>query len=399
MKILAAPWVVPVIGPPRQRGAVLVKGGTILAVGDPDEFRAVAPHAVFEEFVDCALTPSLINCHTHLELTDLGNLDGGGDFVGWLKGVIALKTGASPEDFARSAAKGCAKCLEHGQSVVADVVSTVGASGHTTGGRPIRLRLAEVISASDEGASGAVERALDLLGEEGDPAWGLFPHTPYTVGDEGYRISAQASVARWGRFFTHLAESGEEVEYCLTGRGSVADRLYQGLPVRPPKPPMLHPVDHLEHLGLLNKSAVLVHAVQVGPREVEKIARSGAGVVLCPRSNRALGVGDAPGRQLLDAGVHLGLGTDSALSAGDLDLWKEMLVAVDAYGLAPLEALEAATLWGAALLGLAPGRGALYAGSRADILAVRLGEGGTLSEKLATSPGLRAFILGGERVN
>ena len=113
-------------------------------------------------------------------------------------------------------------------------------------------------------------------------------------------------------------------------------------------------------------------------------------------SNRNLDVGDAPGRKILDSGVRVALGTDSILSAGDLDLWRDLLLAVEAYGFSPLEALRAATLSGAEVLGLTGVYGALTPGARAAILAVRLGPGHDLGDRLITSPGRLNAATGDE---
>jgi 5-methylthioadenosine/S-adenosylhomocysteine deaminase len=116
----------------------------------------------------------------------------------------------------------------------------------------------------------------------------------------------------------------------------------------------------------------------VDDEEIALLAESGVAVAHCPRSNAQLGCGIAPLRRLLDAGVTVGLGTDSPASAPSFDLFEELRAAVffarareqrpDA--LTAAEALELATIGSARALGLADEIGTLEPGKRADLTVV-----------------------------
>lgn len=66
----------------------------------------------------------------------------------------------------------------------------------------------------------------------------------------------------------------------------------------------------LDQFGLLRESTVLAHAVLVGDDDVEMIAARGAGIAHCPLSNVYFGDAVFPARRVLEAGAHIGLGTD-----------------------------------------------------------------------------------------
>jgi guanine deaminase len=62
--------------------------------------------------------------------------------------------------------------------------------------------------------------------------------------------------------------------------------------------------------GLLTRRTVLAHSNFVSPADMEIIATAGAAVAHCPLSNVYFANAVFPTREALDAGVHVGLGTD-----------------------------------------------------------------------------------------
>jgi len=72
---------------------------------------------------------------------------------------------------------------------------------------------------------------------------------------------------------------------------------------------------HLGDLGLLGPRFSAAHGVWLDRDDVRRLADAGAGVSHNPLSNLRLGSGIAPVRMMLDAGLRVGIGTDSASSA------------------------------------------------------------------------------------
>src|SRR5439155_1603499 len=85
------------------------------------------------------------------------------------------------------------------------------------------------------------------------------------------------------------------------------------------------PVQYLLQLGVLEHAAgwLCIHCVQVDERDIDILRRAEVGLASCPRSNRAHAHGTAPLAALRAAGIPVGLGTDSVVSAGDVNLWAE----------------------------------------------------------------------------
>jgi len=134
---------------------------------------------------------------------------------------------------------------------------------------------------------------------------------------------------------------------------------------------------------VLDTRPLLAHCVRVDDADVKLLKERGASVAHCPKSNAKLGHGRAPLAALLDAGVNVGLGSDSVASNNTCDLLEEARFAVLGSRAAPdvlgggrmveaRDALRMMTQGGARALKLEGVAGALEEGREADLAAVRL---------------------------
>jgi cytosine/adenosine deaminase-related metal-dependent hydrolase len=187
------------------------------------------------------------------------------------------------------------------------------------------------------------------------------------------RESAGLARAYGVRLHTHLAETLDEERFCLAKFGA-------------------RPVDYVESLGWTGPDVWHAHCVHLNAREIALFARTGSGVAHCPTSNMRLASGIAPVRAMRDAGVKVGLGVDGSASNDSSHLLAEARQALllqrvggNPGALGAQEALEIATLGGAAVLGrddigsLAPGMAADCIGYRLE----RLAFAGALHDPLA----------------
>jgi 5-methylthioadenosine/S-adenosylhomocysteine deaminase len=139
-------------------------------------------------------------------------------------------------------------------------------------------------------------------------------------------------------------------------------------------------VQLLRGLQVLEARPLLIHCVRVNAMDLHAIADSRSSVAHCPASNAKLGHGIAPLREMLDAGIAIGLGSDSVASNNRMDLLDEARLAVlqqrsrtarhDAVTAA--QALDLATRGGARALGLDADVGTLEPGKAADLAAFPL---------------------------
>jgi cytosine/adenosine deaminase-related metal-dependent hydrolase len=365
---LRARSVHPVTAPPIEDGAVLLDdGGKIAAVG-PDAVVPTPERAERLEFPDGVLTPGLVNCHTHLELTHLAGKNTEREFARWLRTIRGLKDATTPEEFSRSAQQGVRDCWAGGVTCVADTGSTGAAMEalHTLGGRGVSYQ--EVFgpdpaqcAASMAELVHAVVRLSPLASSQ--LRIGISPHAPYTVSEPLYRAVAEFARRETLPVAVHLAESREETLLVRDGAGPFAEALRaRGIAVEPRG---CSPVEYLLRLGVLERATgwLCIHCVQVDEPDIEILREAGVAVALCPRSNRAHRHGSAPFAAFRRAGLRIGLGTDSVVSSGDVNLWSEAAAA----GLEGEQALRMLTIEGARALGLDRAIGSLDVGKQADL--------------------------------
>ncbi|MEN8173850.1 MAG: amidohydrolase [Chloroflexota bacterium] len=135
------------------------------------------------------------------------------------------------------------------------------------------------------------------------------------------------------------------------------------------------PIELLHSYNLLDSDTVLAHCVKLNDQEIALLSDSGTNVVHCPESNLKLGSGIAPIADMIAAGVNVCIGTDGAASNNDLNLLGEIRTAAllqkgfheDPELLTTMQAMEMATINGAAAFGMDKKLGSLEPGKRADI--------------------------------
>ena len=131
----------------------------------------------------------------------------------------------------------------------------------------------------------------------------------------------------------------------------------------------LRPLERLWNLGLLTPALNAAHMVHLSPEDLNLVQRTGISVTVCPQRDLQLGNGLPPVARLSAARVRLGIGSAGAAMLNQ-DIWSDLKIAAllsDAW-----EALAAATLGGAAALGLESEVGSLQAGKWADLCCVDL---------------------------
>jgi 5-methylthioadenosine/S-adenosylhomocysteine deaminase len=136
-------------------------------------------------------------------------------------------------------------------------------------------------------------------------------------------------------------------------------------------------IPYLDGLGVIGPAFTAAHGVWLDDDDHRILAERGANLVHMPLSNLRLGVGVAHVRRAREAGVNVGLATDGANSADNLDMFEVMRLATlvsRTFGDAPdqwvsaRDALSLATAGSARCLGSSDRLGAIRVGAAADLV-------------------------------
>ena len=378
-----AAWVLPIASPPVEDGVVIVEGERIVYAGandDPSRLHGARETALG----NAALMPGLVNAHTHLELTGMRGMLEGLDFRDWLRTLTTVRRDLFDADSLVDAARhGLAEALRHGITTCADT-SDSGAplqAMHEAGTRGICYL--EVFGPDPAGCQEVLQGLADRARAHRarDTALvrtGLSPHAPYTVSIALFEGVARLSQDERFGVAIHVAESAAEMDFVRNGAGPFADGLRgRGIAVQGRAQ---SPIALLHAAGILSERTLLVHAIHADSGDMVLVRDSGASIVHCPVSNAKLGHGIAPVGQMLDAGIPVGLGSDSVASNDRMDMLAEArqaaLMAALRAGVPDVlsagQGLELATLGGARALRLADRIGTLEPGKDADLAAFPL---------------------------
>ena len=362
-------------------GALFVRDNVIEQVGPTAELPADADHVI--DASGMVVLPGLVNTHHHLYQTLTRCLAQNDGLFGWLTTLYPIWARMNAEAVYVSAKVGLAELLLSGCTTSSDhlylypngsriddeirAAQELGIRFHATRGS---MSLGESQGGlppdsvvEDENAIlKDCQRAVETFHQpqrHGMVRIALAPCSPFSVTPDLIRESAAMARAYGVRLHTHLAETLDEERFCLEAFGK-------------------RPVEYVESLGWTGDDVWHAHCVHMSPNEIALFARTGTGVAHCPNSNMRLASGIAPVVAWRSAGVPVGLGVDGSASNDSSHMLAEARQAMllqrvkgDAGVMSAQQALELATLGGAAVLGR-DDIGALAPGMAADFIGYRL---------------------------
>ena len=299
--------------------SILLHDGLIASIGPAQDLPDTA-----DEVIDARghlVVPGLVNTHHHMyqSLTRAVPAVQNAELFGWLRGLYPIWAGLTPEmvrvstqvAMAELLLSGCTTSSDHlyiypngvrlddsieaARAIGMRFVATRGSMsvGESAGGLPPdslvededailidTQRLIERYHDADHGAMSQV---------------GVAPCSPFSVSRDLMKTSAELARRYGVRMHTHLAENDHDVAYSLEKFGCT-------------------PAQYAQDLGWTGADVWHAHCVKLDEHGISLFAATRTGVAHCPCSNMRLASGIAPVRQMLNAGVPVGLGVDGSAS-------------------------------------------------------------------------------------
>ena len=357
------------------RGAVLVEGARIAAVGEADDLRRAHPDAQVTDYGKALITAGFVDAHMHYPQT--------GIIASWGKQLIDwLNTYTFPEETRFSdrayadevAGRTLDLALAHGTTTLTSFCTIHPESVDAFFGAAAARNMAVIAGKTcmdrnaPDGLRDTAQSAYDdskaLLQKwhgKGRATYAITPRFSPTSTPE----QLEALGALWGEYpdcpmQTHLSEQIPEIDWVRSLFPEARDYL-----------------DTYEKFGLLGPKGLYGHSIWLEERERARLAEVDASLIHCPTSNTFIGSGLFDLMGLASAGLRVGLATDTG-GGSSFSMLHTMAAAYEIGQLRGVSVHPAQLMWlategSARALHMEGEIGHLGAGAVADITVLDLG--------------------------
>ena len=351
-------------------GILAVKESQIVYVGQENQEILKQANQVID-YQGAWIMPGLVNCHTHSAMTGLRGIRDDSNLHEWLEDYIwPAEAEFTPEMTTKAVKEALTEMLQSGTTTFNDMYNPNGVEiekiYEAVKASKMRCYFSPTLFSSDvETTDETISRTRAIIATiKGyqDPNFKVMvaPHSPYSCSRELLEASLNLAKEEDIPLHIHVAETKEESGIILKRYGK-------------------RPIAFLYELGYLDHQAVFAHGVELNEAEITRLADSQVAIAHNPISNLKLASGIAPVVQLQQAGVAVGIATDSVASNNNLDMFEEGRTAAllqkmksgDASQFPIETALKALTIEGAKVLGMEDEIGSLEVGKQADFLVIQ----------------------------
>ncbi|MCK4716369.1 MAG: 8-oxoguanine deaminase [Candidatus Marinimicrobia bacterium] len=357
-------------------GHIYIEGNKITSAG-PEEFSGTS-----DQIIDASrmvVLPGFVNTHHHFYQTLTRNIFATqkSELFDWLITNYEIWRGISGEAIYISAKLAIAELLKSGCTTTSDHLYLFPNKSEPTlidreieAAREMGIRFQPTRGSMSRGKSKGglppddviqteaqiVEDTYRLIKKYHDDSFGamirisLAPCSPFSVTPELMKETARIARENKLQIHTHLAETANEVNFCLEKF-------------------KMRPFEFMKSLDWIGSNAWFAHSIYLNDDEIRQAGEAQIGISHCPSSNMRLGSGFARIKEMLDAGVKVSLAVDGSASNDSSNMLMEMRNALllsrlrePEYWLSTEEVLWMATVGGAKALGrddigqIAPGK-------------------------------------------
>ena len=351
-------------------GILAVKESQIVYVGQENQEILKQADQIID-YQGAWIMPGLVNCHTHSAMTGLRGIRDDSNLHEWLEDYIwPAEAEFTPEMTTKAVKEALTEMLQSGTTTFNDMYNPNGVDiaeiYEAVKESKMRCYFSPTLFSSDvETTAETIARTraiIEIIKDYQDPNFKVMvaPHSPYSCSRDLLEASLELAKEENIPLHIHVAETQEESGIILKRYGK-------------------RPLAFLDELGYLDHKAVFAHGVELNEAEIARLADSQVAIAHNPISNLKLASGIAPVVQLQQAGVPVGIATDSVASNNNLDMFEEGRTAAllqkmksgDASQFPIETALKALTIEGAKVLGMEDEIGSLEVGKQADFLVIQ----------------------------
>ena len=264
-------------------GAVAIKGDSIAAVGQADEFENWS----FNRTIDAAgglIMPGLINTHTHAAMSLFRGLADDMPLMTWLNDHIFPAESRLTADRVKAGTRlACAELIRSGTTSFCDMYLFEDAVAEAAFESGMRAVVGEVLFDFPSPNYGPIDQGFaytaDLFDKwAGNPLISIAvePHSPYLCNPLLLQTAARLASDHDALLIIHLSETHGEVEQIRERYGKT-------------------PVAHLADIGILGPNLLACHGVVLSENDIELLAAHQVKVSHNAESNMKLASGIATG--------------------------------------------------------------------------------------------------------
>lgn len=306
---------------------ILIKNGTILKTKPMKSSILIEDNIITEISKDIAdndahtiidaenkiVMPGLINTHTHLSMSIFRGLADDLLLDDWLnKHIWPLEANLNSEYSYAGALLSCLEMIKSGTTTLNDMYFYMSDVAKAIDKSGLRANISYgMIDLDDEDKRmNEFKESVKLIKNHNNTADGRIkvsfgPHSPYTCSEE-LLIKVRELANKFDvPIHIHVSETEKELEDIIEDKGK-------------------RPFEYLNDIGFLNNDVLAAHAVWLNENEMNIIKEKEVKISHNPVSNMKLASGIAPVNRMLEKGICVSIGTDSAASNNNLDMFEEM---------------------------------------------------------------------------